>query len=161
MPNTQASLVGNLTADPKLNFTKNGKAVTSLSIAVNEGRRGEEQITSFYDITAWGSLGEHAAESLHKGNRIMVIGTLQQRSWETNEGRRSKVEIVAEALGPDLRFAHAEPTSAPVQGSLPEAHELPGPAEQRALVAAARAAVEHPGAYNPPSEAREYDGSEF
>jgi single-strand DNA-binding protein len=57
----------------------------------------------------WRELAENAALSLAKGMRVMVTGRLEQRSWETDDGeRRSKVEIVAEEIGPSLRFATAD-----------------------------------------------------
>jgi single-strand DNA-binding protein len=66
----------------------------------------EEQV-SFFDVTAWGSLGENAAGSLNKGNRVIVTGRLQQRSYETQQGeKRSVVEIVADEIGPSLRWAN-------------------------------------------------------
>ena len=68
-----------------------------------------EESTSFFDVVCWRELAENAALSLAKGMRVMVTGRLEQRTWETDEGeRRSKVEIVAEEVGPSLRFATAD-----------------------------------------------------
>jgi single-strand DNA-binding protein len=62
-------------------------------------------------VTAWGTLGENASNSLHKGARILVSGRLEQRSWETQEGdKRSVVEVVADEIGPSLRWATVEIT---------------------------------------------------
>jgi single-strand DNA-binding protein len=115
MPDTQAAIVGNLTHDPELRFTPSGAAVVNFSLAVtprvkdgDEWRDGE---TSFYRVFAWRSLAVNVADSLQKGNRVLVIGTLRQRSWETDEGdKRSVVEVQADAVGPDLKWAiaHAE-----------------------------------------------------
>jgi len=82
MPDNTITLVGNLTRDPELRFTANGRAVASFGIAV--GRRyqvnGEwQEQTSYFNITAWGQLGENAAASLSKGARIVVTGRLEQR----------------------------------------------------------------------------------
>mgnify|MGYP000712248511 CR=1 FL=1 len=64
---------------------------------------------SFFNVVAWGTLGENAAASLTKGNRIIVTGRLEQRSYETKEGeKRSVVEIIADEIGPSLRWARAE-----------------------------------------------------
>jgi single-strand DNA-binding protein len=85
-----------------------------LALAVNrrwENRetREWEESTSFFDVVCWRELAENAALTLAKGMRVMVTGRLEQRSWETDEGeRRSKVEIVAEEIGPSLRFATAD-----------------------------------------------------
>lgn len=100
---TSVSVTGNLTRDPETRFTPGGNAVTNFGIAVN---RGKDKPGEFFDVTAWDDLGENVAASLAKGDRVMVIGRLQQRSWETNEGdKRSKVEIVAYEVGPSLRWA--------------------------------------------------------
>ena len=65
-----------------------------------------EESTSFFDVVAWRDLAENVALSLTKGMRVIVTGRLEQRSWETEEGdRRFKVEIVADEVGPALRFA--------------------------------------------------------
>lgn len=102
--------VGNLTRDPELRFTNSGMAVTSGGIAINYKHKDKEEV-SFFDWTAFGEFGEHVAESLTKGMRVIIVGRLQQRSWETAEGdKRSKVEIVVENMGPDLRWATCEVT---------------------------------------------------
>jgi len=102
--NTQASLVGNLTRDPELKHTAQGKAVVNFSMAVNDSA----EHTSYYDVTAWGDLAINASNTLSKGMRAVVFGTLYQSSWETQDGgKRSKVQVTAEAIGPDLRFATA------------------------------------------------------
>ena len=68
-----------------------------------------QEQTSFFNVVAWGTLGENAAASLNKGTRIIVTGRLEQRSYETKEGeKRSVVEIVADEIGPSLRWARAE-----------------------------------------------------
>jgi len=60
-------------------------------------------------VNAWRTLAENSAESLTRGSRVVVVGRLRQRSWETPEGeRRSVVEIEADELGPSLRWATAK-----------------------------------------------------
>jgi single-strand DNA-binding protein len=117
MPDTTVTIAGNLTDTPELRFTPNGAAVTSFTVAVTprvkEGDGWRDGDTSFYRCTAWRSLAEHLADSLAKGDRILVYGRLQQRSWETPEGeRRSVVEVQAEDVGPSLRWATAKPERA-------------------------------------------------
>jgi single-strand DNA-binding protein len=108
---TTASLVGNTTRDVELRYTNTGKAVASFGMAVGSRRKNdagqwEDGDTSFYDVTCWGTLAENVAESITKGTRVVVSGRLQQRSWEDKEGnKRSKVEVVADAIGPDLLWA--------------------------------------------------------
>jgi single-strand DNA-binding protein len=98
------TIVGNLTADPELKFTNSGQAQTRFSVAVNRKFK-ETETTSFFNVTAWGSLAENLANSVHKGTRVIVEGRLEQRSWETDKGeKRSTVEISANSVGTDLRF---------------------------------------------------------
>src|SRR3954447_5144056 len=114
MPDNSVTLVGNITRDPELRFTPSGQAIATFGMAVNRrfqrNNQWEEQ-TSFFNVTAWGTLGENAAHSLQKGARVLVNGRLEQRSWETQEGeKRSVVEVVADEIGPSLRWATAEVT---------------------------------------------------
>lgn len=109
-------LVGNLTRDHELRFTPSGQQVAQFGLAVNRRWRNrqtdewEEQV-SFFDVVCWGDLAENVCESLTKGTRVMVTGRLDQRSWTTEQGdKRSKVEVVADEVGPSLRWATAEVT---------------------------------------------------
>ena len=106
------TLVGNLTRDPELRFTQGGRPLASFSLAVNRRyqQNGEwQEQTSFFNIVAWGQLGENAAASLTKGARVMVAGRLEQRSYETQDGeKRSVVEVNADEIGPSLRWATAQ-----------------------------------------------------
>ena len=109
-------VVGNITRDPELRFTPTGQARATFGLAVNrrwqnrQTQEWEEQ-TSFFNVTCWGDLGDNVSESLSKGARVIVTGRLEQRSWETPEGeKRSVVEIVADEVGPSLRWATAQVT---------------------------------------------------
>ena len=110
---TVITLVGNLVDDPELRFTPSGQAIATFGIAVNRSWRNKqsnewEEAVSFFDVTCWAQMAENVAESVQKGTRVIVTGRLEQRSWETNEGeKRSKVEIVADEIGPSLRYATA------------------------------------------------------
>jgi single-strand DNA-binding protein len=117
MPDTTTTIVGNLTENPELRFTQGGAPVANFTLAVTprvkDGDGWKDGETSFLRVTAWRQLAEHAADSLSKGDRVLVYGTLRQRSWETPEGeRRSTVEVQAEELGPSLRWATATPERA-------------------------------------------------
>jgi len=109
-------LVGNITRDPELRFTPTGQATASFGLAVNrrwQNRQTQEweEATSFFDIVCWREMAENAAESLGKGARVLVTGRLEQRSWETADGeKRSKIEVVADEIGPSLRWATAQVT---------------------------------------------------
>jgi single-strand DNA-binding protein len=108
------TVVGNITRDIELRFTPSGQPTATFGLAVNrrwqnrQTQEWEEQ-TSFFDIVCWRELAENASASLHKGTRVIVSGRLEQRSWETQDGdKRSKVEIVADEIGPSLRWASAQ-----------------------------------------------------
>jgi len=108
---TTTTIVGNLTRDPEIRYTREGQATTNLGVATNRRWQNREtneweEATSFFDVVIWRDLAENVALSLTKGMRVIVTGRLEQRSWETEEGdRRFKVEIVADEVGPSLRFA--------------------------------------------------------
>jgi single-strand DNA-binding protein len=95
------SIIGNLTRDPELRFTTSGRAVAQLGVAVNDRYQ-----VNFFDVTAWAQLGENVAASLVKGDRVAIQGRLVFRQWEDQEGaKRSKVEVTADSVAPDMRFA--------------------------------------------------------
>ncbi|MGB8861881.1 MAG: single-stranded DNA-binding protein, partial [Ilumatobacteraceae bacterium] len=102
----------NLTRDPELRFTAGGKGIASFGLAVNRRwqQNGEwQEKVSFFNVTAWDTLGENIAASLTKGTRVIVTGRLEQREYETQQGeKRNVVEIVADEIGPSLRWARAE-----------------------------------------------------
>jgi len=108
------TLTGNLTREPEIRYTRDGCASTLLALAVNRRSQDREtkeweETTSFFDVVCWAELAENVALSLAKGMAVIVIGQVTQRSWETEDGeRRSKVEIIAEEVGPSLLFATAE-----------------------------------------------------
>ena len=108
------TVVGNITRDPEMRFTANGRSTTNFGIAVNRSWRNQqtnewEERTSFFNVVSWGNLADNVGSSLKKGMRVLVTGRLEQRSWETEQGdKRSVVEIVADEVGPSLLFATAE-----------------------------------------------------
>ena len=104
------TVVGNVTRDPELRFAQSGTAIASFGLAWNRRRQDQEDEVSFFDVTCFRQLAENVAESLKKGARVVVYGTLQQRSWESDQGRRSKVEILADDVAPSLKWATAAVT---------------------------------------------------
>ena len=118
MPDTTTTtIVGNLTEAPELRFTQGAAPVANFTVAVTprvkNGDGWKDGETSFFRCTAWRGLAEHLADSLSKGDRVLVYGTLRQRSWETPEGeRRSVVEVEADEVAPSLRWATAKPERA-------------------------------------------------
>ena len=115
MPINAVTVIGNLVEDPELRFTPSGVAMAKLRIAVNRRWRDRndqwQEETSFFGGTVWRDMAENIAESLQKGARVIITGSLEQRSWETQEGeRRSVVEIRIDEVGPSLRWATAQVT---------------------------------------------------
>jgi single-strand DNA-binding protein len=108
MTEASVSFAGNLTDDPEVRYTEGGVSRAAFRVAVS-GRR--EQEPSFFTVIVWRDRAEHAAESLTKGSRVVIVGRLQQRAWTAEDGSaRSMVEVVAEELGPSLRWATATTT---------------------------------------------------
>ena len=111
----QINMVGNLVADPELRFTPSGVAAASVRIAVTPRSRdnatGEwkDGETVWLSGTVWRQYAENVAESLTKGTRVIVIGRLKQRSYETREcEKRTVYEVDIDDIGPALRYATAK-----------------------------------------------------
>jgi single-strand DNA-binding protein len=110
MTEASVSFAGNLTDDPEVRYTEGGIARAVFRVAVS-GRR--EQEPSFFTVVVWRDQAEHAAQSLSRGSRVVVVGRLQQRAWTAEDGSaRSTVEVLAEELGPSVRWATARPERA-------------------------------------------------
>ncbi len=105
------TILGNITRDPELRFTPNGTAVVGFGLAVNRSIRdkksGEwQEEVDFFNVTAWFKLAENCAESLTKGDRVLISGRLSQDRWEDKEGqKRSVIKITASVIAPSLEFA--------------------------------------------------------
>jgi single-strand DNA-binding protein len=106
------AFTGNLTADPELKFLPSGIPVASFTVAVSkrvkDGDTWKDGPTSFVRCTVWRQYAENVAESLAKGTKVVVIGSMSQREYETKEGeKRSVWECQVEDVGPALRNATA------------------------------------------------------
>jgi single-strand DNA-binding protein len=114
MADSQATIVGNLTRDPELRFTNSGMQVTSFGLAVNYRRQNKQtgewdEETSFIDVTCFGQMAENVAETLTKGSRALVTGRLQVRTYDRRDGGQgTAVEVIADEIGPSLRWATAQ-----------------------------------------------------
>lgn len=93
-------LVGRLVKDPELRYTKNGKATTDFTIAVNREYKNEngEYETDFINVTAWGKISEATAEYCKKGDMIGLQGCLRHESYETEEGKKYKDYVLADKI---------------------------------------------------------------
>lgn len=113
MADSTVTVVGNVTRDPELRYTASGQAQLRMGVAVsrrwqNRQTNEWEEQTSFFNVTAWREMAENVAESVTKGSRVIVTGRLEQRSWEVDGEKKSTVEIVADEIGPSLRWATAQ-----------------------------------------------------
>lgn len=112
---TIIAVVGNLTADPELRSTKNGRSVAGFTIA-STPRTFDRQSNQWVDgdalflrCTVWGDLAEHCARSLAKGMRVIAQGRLTQHSWEDEQHqRRTSMELQVDEIGPSLKYATAQ-----------------------------------------------------
>lgn len=120
---TPITVVGNLVADPELRYTPSGSAVANFRVA-STPRRFDSQSNQWVDGEAlflqcniWRQAAENVANSLTKGDRVIVNGRLRQRSFETREGeKRTVFEVEADEVGPSLKYATAQVTKTPRQG---------------------------------------------
>lgn len=88
------NIIGNITKDVEVKYTQNNKAVTTVTLAVNEGY-GDSQKTYFIDVQVWEKQAENLAKYCGKGSKIAVSGKLIQQSWEYEGKKQSKVLIQA------------------------------------------------------------------
>jgi single-strand DNA-binding protein len=120
---TPITVVGNLVADVELRFTTTGTAVANFRVA-STPRRYDNETGQWIDgeplfltCNVWRQAAENLANSVGKGDRVIVNGRLRQRSFETREGdKRTVFEIEADEVGPSLRYATAEVVKTPRDG---------------------------------------------
>lgn len=107
------TITGNVTDDPELRFTPSGLPVANFTVAVNrrfknQSGQWEDKLDGFFRCSCWRDMAENVAESLQKGTRVVVVGRLQEQRWEDQEGgKRSRIEIQVDEVGPSLRWATA------------------------------------------------------
>ena len=93
-------LMGRLTRDPEVRYTQsNNTLVASFSLAVNRrfARQGEERQADFINIVAWSKTGEFCSKYFKKGQQVGIIGRIQTRTWDDDQGQKHYVtEVVAE-----------------------------------------------------------------
>ncbi len=133
-------LMGNLTRDPEVRTIPSGQTVTNFGLAVNRTWRGpdgnQQESVSFIDCVAWGKPGEIIAQYLQKGRPVLVSGRLEQRSWDQDGQKRSKVEVVIE----DFNFVDSRggdndaPPAASSDGSSEKAATKPAAKKDKDVV---------------------------
>ena len=100
-------LMGRLTKDPELRYTSNNNTpVCTFSIAVDRrfSKPGEEKKADFFNIVAWRSQAEFCSKYFTKGMKVAVVGNLQNRSWDDNEGKK---HYITEVIAEDCQFVES------------------------------------------------------
>lgn len=109
---TQVTICGNLTADPELKFTPKGAAVATFIIAessrIKDGDKWVDGPSTFWRCELWREQAENLTESLKRGQRVIAVGDVRQRSYETPSGdKRTVTEVTVTEIGPSLKWATA------------------------------------------------------
>ncbi len=132
------TVIGNLTAEPELRYTQSGVAVANCRVAVNRRIRNsqtnewEDKLDGYFTVNVWRDYAENVAESLHKGDRVMIQGRLTSRSYDDKDGVTKWVtEIEADEICPSLRWARVSIEKAGRGGSKsqPSSGNVPTPTE--------------------------------
>lgn len=92
-------IMGNLTREPELRYTPQGKAVTDISVAINDNRsKRDNPTTTYVDVTFWDKAAEIICEYMNKGSSILVEGRLQTDSWDDRDTGKKvyKLKIIAQ-----------------------------------------------------------------
>ncbi|MFP4554782.1 MAG: single-stranded DNA-binding protein [Actinomycetota bacterium] len=118
------TVVGNLCSDPELRETPKGVPVADLRIAENRNYQDSSgrwhQTSSFYSVVVWRRVAEHAAASLHRGDRVVAVGRMRQDEWTTETGQtRRRYVVDADELAASIRFVTVAVTRA--DGDMEEA----------------------------------------
>lgn len=110
MPCPRVTIEGKLVYDPELRFAASGTPVCSMRLVASDRRKNtqtdewEDGDTLWIDVTAFKQLGEHCAESLQKGDLVLVHGKIKTEEWERDGEKRSKVAVLADSVGAALQF---------------------------------------------------------
>ena len=128
MNTTEITVIGNVVNSPARNRTQNG-SVTNFRMAATERRFDSvkqewgDGSTFFVDVECWGELGGNVAHSISKGDPVVVVGAIRTHEWESDQGRRSRPQVRAEAVAPNLARGVADfrKTQRAAQSEAPEA----------------------------------------
>ena len=130
---TPITLIGNVVGPPQKNRTANG-SVTKFRVASTAQRydkdlqRWVDKKPLFLDVECWGDLGGNVSHSVSKGDPVIVVGELYTDEWDSDQGRRSKNTVRAEAVGLNLVRGVADFTKSRREAAAPS-EGVPEPAE--------------------------------
>jgi single-strand binding protein len=112
--------IGRLVRDPEVRYTQSRKAVCRFTLAIDDGW-GEKKKTYFIPVTCWEKLAEACGNNLVKGQKVAVMGTLTQRTYEQNGEKKNIIEVVAREVdfGAKPRGAEVGATSGGVFAGTP------------------------------------------
>jgi single-strand DNA-binding protein len=125
---------GNVTRDPELRWTAEGKPVAGLALAVTPRRYDQasrqwvDGTPTYVDMSVWGDQAEHVTDSIRKGDRVIVQGRWVSRTYVADGQERRKLEVTVDEIGPSLRWATALPTKTtakPTLQAVPSSDEPP------------------------------------
>jgi single-strand DNA-binding protein len=111
---TDVTVVGNIVNSPQRSRLPSGDSVTNFRMASTSRRYDREtqawtdHRTFFVDVECWGDLGGNVSHTLSKGDPVVVRGAIYTHEWDSDQGRRSRPQVRAEAVGPDLARGVAE-----------------------------------------------------
>jgi single-strand DNA-binding protein len=112
------TIEGNLAADPELRYTPGGNPVASITVLVNnrrkDGERWVDAEPTRHDCTVWGEPAENVANSLARGDRVLVVGEVTTDTWndETSGEKRTRDKVTVTAIGASLRYHTTRPVKA-------------------------------------------------
>jgi single-strand DNA-binding protein len=116
-------ILGRLTQDPECRYTQSGKAVTSFTLAVK--RYGQEE-PDWIPVVLWEKTAETAANNLSKGQRVLIEGRIQTRSYKTNDGQKRRVtEVVGQTMEFIEKRQREEESGTPFGGQVFPEEEIP------------------------------------
>ena len=157
---------GRLTRNPELKFLPSGVAVASFGVACNDRRKNqttgewEDGETTFLDCSAWRETAEHVADSLHKGDLVLINGKLAMRKYTNKDNAEvTTYGVTVETIGPSLQWnavsvaARASRTQTPPAASEDPWATMPQPPPQQPVAPAQQPAAGPGPAYGPPAQA--------
>ena len=111
-------LGGRLTADPELRTTQSGLPVTTFTVAVSRNYKSNDQQTQsdFINVVAWRSTAEFVSKYFHKGSSICVIGSIQTRKWQDQNGQN---RYITEVIADEVNFVDSKSDSSARQTAAP------------------------------------------
>ena len=126
------TIIGNLTGDPEMRTTPNGKSVCNFSVAVNRRNKVEGQPEAdFFRVSAWNQLGENCGKYLAKGRKVCVVGAVSVREYETQNGKHG---ATLEVNATEVEFLSSRSDSVDSQSGMEKVDPADNPFTQQTQV---------------------------